>query len=165
MSLKPDMRTLYLVRHAKANKPGPGISDIDRSLHDIGILESYEMATRLFDQKEIPQLMISSTAVRAIATALIFQRVLKLGDEFMKTTEGLYEIDVNDLFEHVAALDDRYHSVMLFGHNPTFTEFAHKMDGSLTHLPTASVVRFDFEVEKWRHSSYLNAAKKLFIYP
>ena len=165
MSIKPDNRTLYLVRHAKALKPGPGISDIDRSLHDIGILESYEIATQLFDQKEIPQLMISSTATRAIATALIFQRVLKVGDDHMKTTERLYEIDVNDLFEQVAALDDRYHTVMLFGHNPTFTDFAHKMDGSITHLPTASVVRFDFEVEKWRHSSYLNADKKLFIYP
>ena len=165
MTIKPDKRTLYLVRHAKALKSGPGISDIDRSLHDIGILESYEVASELFNQKEIPQLMISSTATRAIATALVFQRVLKVGSENMKTTERLYEIDVNDLFELVAALDDRYHSVMLFGHNPTFTDFAHKMEASISHLPTASVVRFDFEVEKWRHSSYLNAEKKLFIYP
>ena len=165
MTLKPDRRTLYLVRHAKAIKPGPGLADIDRSLHDTGILESYEMATQMFNQKEIPQLIISSTATRAIATALVFQRVLKVSSEQMKITERLYEIDVNDLFEEVAALDDRYHSVMLVGHNPTFTDFAHKMDGSLTHLPTASVVRFDFEAEKWRHSSYLNAEKKLFLYP
>jgi phosphohistidine phosphatase len=163
--LKPDKRTLFLVRHAKAIKAGPGIADIDRSLHDVGILEAYEMATSLFDQREIPQLIVSSTAARAISTALIFQRVLKINTENIRVTEKLYEIDVHDLFELVAELDDRYHSIMLVGQDPSFTLFSSKMDASLMHIPTGGVVRFDFEVEKWRHSSYINAEKKLFVYP
>src|SRR4029450_642988 len=118
--MKPDKRTLYLVRHAKAVKGGPGIGDIDRSLHDVGILEGYEMATSLFSQKELPQLIISSSAVRAIHTALIFQRVLKMDADNVRITERLYEIDLNDLFELISELDDRYHSVMLVGHNPSF---------------------------------------------
>jgi phosphohistidine phosphatase len=163
--MKSDNRTLYLVRHAKALKAGPGIADIDRPLHDAGILEAYEMANELRVQIEVPQLIISSTAARAISTALIFQRVLNIHPKEVLLTDKLYEIDVNDLYELVSELDDRYHAVMLIGHNPSFTLFSAKMDASLMHIPTGGVVRFDFEVEKWRHSSYINAQKKLFVYP
>ena len=163
--MKSDKRTLYLVRHAKALKAGAAISDIDRPLHDTGILEAYEMAGALQIQLEIPQLIISSTAARSISTALIFQRVLNLHPDNVLVTDRLYEIDVHDLFEMVAELDDRYHSIMLVGHNPAITLFAAKMEASMLHVPTGGVVRFDFEVEKWRHSSYINAEMKLFIYP
>jgi|SRR5688572_24164445 len=163
--MKADKRILYIVRHAKALKGSPGISDIDRQLHDVGILESYEVATNMLHQQEIPRLIISSTGARAICTALIFQRVLQVPGENVQVTDRLYEIDVNDMYEFVAELDDRYHSIMLVGHNPSFTQFSSKMDSSLVHIPTAGVVRFDFEVEKWRHSSYINAEKKLFLYP
>jgi len=163
--MKSDNKILYLVRHAKALKGSPGIADIDRPLHDAGILEAYEMATAMLQQQEIPRIIISSTAARAISTALIFQRVLQMAPENVHVTDRLYEIDVNDLFEYVAELDDRYHSIMLVGHNPSFTLFSAKMDSSLVHIPTGGVVRFDFEAEKWRHSSYINAEKKFFSYP
>ncbi len=163
--MKPDKRTLYLVRHAKAAKIDGDILDIDRPLHEVGVSEAYEMAKLLFRSLEIPQLIISSSATRAISTALIFQRVLKVPFEMLGITEKLYEIDINDLYEFVADLDDKFHSVMLFGHNPSFTEFCSKMEPEILHMPTGSVVRFDFEVEKWRHSSYINADLKLFNYP
>lgn len=158
-------RTLYLVRHAKALKPSAGIADIDRPLHDTGILEAYEMATELASHHDNPQLIITSTAARAMCTATIFQRILAIDPSKVLVSDQLYEIDVNDLYELVAGLDDTYHSIMLVGHNPAFSSFAHKMDPSLIHIPTAGVVMIDFEVEKWSHSSYINAEQKLFVYP
>lgn len=163
--MKNDKRILYLVRHAKSGKGTAEIADIDRTLSDTGVEEAYDMATRLFDMKEIPQLIISSSATRAISTALIFQRVLQVPFEQFRITEALYEMDINDLYEFVADLDDRYHSIMIFGHNPSLTLFAAKMDPSVMHIPTAGIIRFDFEVEKWRHSSYINADQRIFIAP
>ncbi|MDQ3052038.1 MAG: histidine phosphatase family protein [Bacteroidota bacterium] len=165
MITKQDVRTLYLVRHAKALKGGPAIADIDRPLHDIGILEAYEMANELLQLEEVPKLIISSTASRAICTALIFQRVLNISPENLRVTERLYEIDVRDLFEMIAELDDTYPSIMLVGHNPSFTLFSAKLDAEITHIPTGGVVRFDFDAGKWSHSSYINAQKKMLIYP
>lgn len=158
-------RILYLVRHAKALKPSAGIADIDRPLHDIGILEAYEMAAELAGQNDLPQLIITSTAARAACTAMIFQRVLALDPSKVQVSDRLYEIDENELYEMVAGCDDAYHSIMLVGHNPAFSSFAHKMDPSLIHIPTAGVVRIDFEAEKWSHSSYINAEQRLFVYP
>ncbi len=165
MNLNKTKRTLYLVRHAKAFKPSAGIADIDRPLHDTGILEAYEMANELVGHHNNPQLIITSTAARASATALIFQRVLAIDSGMVKVSDHLYEIDVNELYEFVAGLDDAYHSIMLVGHNPAFSSFAHKMDPSLMHIPTAGIVMIDFEVEKWEHSSYINAEQKLFVFP
>mgnify|MGYP000022254754 FL=1 len=163
--MKADKRILYLVRHAKSGKGTIEISDIDRTLNETGVAEAYEMAERLFDMKEIPQLIITSSATRAASTALIFQRVLQVPFERFKVTEALYEMDVNDLYEFVADLDDRYHSVMIIGHNPSISLFSAKMDAAVMHVPTAGVIRFDFEVEKWRHSSYINAEQKIFMAP
>ncbi|MBL0341709.1 MAG: histidine phosphatase family protein [Bacteroidetes bacterium] len=163
--MKSDKRTLYLVRHAKAARMSNQIQDIDRPLHEAGIVEAYEMAELLFQSKDIPQLIISSPAARAMSTALIFQRVLNVPDDKLKVTDKLYEVTLNDLYEVVAELDDKYHSIMLFGHNPSFTQLASKMEPAIIHMSTGSVVRFDFEVEKWRHSSYINAEKKFFVFP
>lgn len=160
-----EFKSLYIVRHAKAEKLWSGFSDIDRPLHPEGIMESKLIAEKLFKNHEIPQLIISSSAQRAVGTALIFQRILKVPFTEFRICESLYEIDLNDLLEFVSGLDDKYHSIMLFGHNPAFSSFASKMDHEILHMPTGSVVRFDFEVQKWRHSSYINAVKKLFIYP
>ena len=159
------MKTLYLVRHAKALKGIQGIEDIDRPLHEIGIIESYQVASDLMTKAEFPECIVSSPAARAISTALIFQRVLRIADERTYINSRLYEADLNDLFEIVAGLDDRYQSAMLFGHNPAFTQYAAKMDSSVSHVSTAGVIRFDFEVVKWRHCSYINAEKKLFLVP
>ncbi len=159
------MKSLDLVRHAKALKGIQGIEDIDRPLHEIGIVESYNIASGLMHQGEFPECMVSSPAARAISTALIFQRVLRVPDEKMFINARLYEADLNDLFEIVSGLDDRFQSAMLVGHNPAFTQYAAKMDSSVAHVSTAGVIRFDFEVIKWRHCSYINAEKKLFMMP
>ena len=163
--MRHDKKTLYLVRHGKSGKNHPLLGDIDRPLHEIGYLESYDIAKKLFEELQIPELIITSSAIRASSTALIFQRVLNIPFDRFKVTDKLYEMDVNDLYEMVADLDDRYQSVMLFGHNPSFSMFASRMDPEVLHIPTAGVIRFDFEVEKWRHSSYINASRSLFLFP
>lgn len=163
--MKTENRILYLVRHAKAIKLMNGMQDVDRPLHEDGIIESYEIANQLFITNEIPQLIISSSAARAISTAVIFQRVLNIPDEQVKIIGKLYEIHLNDLYELVVDLDDKFQSIMLVGHNPAFTMLANKLEPTVFHMPTASVAKFEFEVTKWRHSSYINARKELFIYP
>jgi len=163
--MKPENRILYLVRHAKAEKGSAGMADIDRPLHETGVTEANIIARKLFDEHEIPLTIISSPAARAVSTALIFQRVLRVPYEEFFINPRLYEIDINDLYEFIASIDDRHHSVMLFGHNPAFTMFANAMEPSVIHMPTGSVVKFEFNVEKWRHTSYINAEKKLFITP
>jgi phosphohistidine phosphatase len=163
--MKTDKRILTLVRHAKAVKYLDGTGDIDRPLHETGYVEAYAVAAKHFKLQQIPDLIITSPAVRAFSTALIFQRTLQVPLTRFLINEKLYEADLNDLYELVAELDDRFPSVMLVGHNPSFSMLASKYDTSINHVPTAGVVRFEFDVEKWRHSSYINAELRQFVHP
>src|SRR5690606_6412988 len=64
-----DMKTLFLVRHAKAVPPQPGLPDHDRTLNDRGRRDAPEMGRRIAQRGVLPNLMITSTAARARTTA------------------------------------------------------------------------------------------------
>ena len=70
------MKTLYIVRHAKAIVRGTGIPDFDRSLAERGIKDARKMSKRQAKAGAEPQLLISSPAKRAIETARIFAKRL-----------------------------------------------------------------------------------------
>ncbi len=64
------MKTIYLIRHAKSDWDNPLLQDIERPLNERGYADANVMGTRL----KTPGLIISSPAVRALSTALIFAR-------------------------------------------------------------------------------------------
>ena len=59
-----DMKTLLLIRHAKAERPSPAVPDHDRILEERGRRDAPEMGRRLKLRGLQPSLMISSTASR-----------------------------------------------------------------------------------------------------
>ena len=66
------MKTLYLVRHAKASRDDPSLADRDRPLHDRGLNDAPAMARRVAKQRVKPALLMSSPALRALTTAQLF---------------------------------------------------------------------------------------------
>jgi phosphohistidine phosphatase len=38
---------------------------------------------------------------------------------------------------------------MLFGHNPEFTDLAHRLSSDIVDLPTCAVAEFRFDTKKW----------------
>src|ERR1700749_294585 len=65
------MKKLLLVRHAKAEKETGG-KDFDRPLKYIGMQDAGYMADRLKDKSFIPELIVTSSALRTLTTAEIF---------------------------------------------------------------------------------------------
>ncbi len=56
-------------------------------------------------------------------------------------------------------MSDDLESLMMVGHNPTFTYFANKfLDKSIDNLPTSGVVCIEFETDKWEE--VISAEKK-----
>jgi phosphohistidine phosphatase len=66
------MKTIYLVRHAKASRDERGIKDWERPLTVAGIYRAQKVARTLYDKKTLPARMISSHAFRSLNTALLF---------------------------------------------------------------------------------------------
>ncbi len=154
-----------MVRHAKAEKLMPGLEDIDRPLHVIGVEESYRMAREI--KKDIPQEthLVTSPAMRATGTALIFRRVLNIAPGHFSLIPDLYEAGVNTICDCIYKLNPGISSVMLFGHNPAFSEFAYLIDRSINHMPTGSVTKIEYPAGSWTDFSFDLSKVVRFIHP
>lgn len=144
------MKTLYLVRHAKAGWDHTWTADFDRSLSDHGQKEAREMANRLLKKEARADLMVSSPAKRALSTAKIFAGVLGYPEENIQARIEIYEGGPDTLVQVVQSLPESCQTVMLFGHNPTISHFASWLNGKKTEqMETCGVVKLDFSEEQW----------------
>jgi phosphohistidine phosphatase len=164
------MKTLYLHRHAKSSWDHPGLSDFDRPLNDRGYHDAPEMGLRLVQRGVQVDAILSSTAVRALSTAKFVASELGFPENHIQLVEQLYLPSVAIILETLNAIDDRFNKVILFGHNPGFTEAVHYLAGDgPANLPTAGVARIDFPFEEWKLVSggtgelcWLDYPKKVF---
>lgn len=148
------MKTLYLVRHAKAVDHHLDIDDYDRTLSERGIQDAHKVARKFHSREDNPELMISSTAARALQTAIIFCKVLNFPFERLMLNEGIYDSSTSALLQIIGSVDDQVQSLMLFGHNPEFAQLGEQLsDGFDEHLPTSGTLKLTFATGHWKHLS------------
>lgn len=160
------MKTLYLVRHAKAGWHDPAMADFDRMLTKRGHKQADEMSRRLHKQKIVPELLISSPASRAIETAELFADTLGIErDQIIQKIE-IYEGQVGALAAIVQALPDEYGTAMLFGHNPAISAFVDWLTGKPSEdMNTCGVAKIELEVQCWKEAVAGSGALDWYEYP
>ena len=144
------MKTLYLVRHAKSSWENPGLGDAERPLMGKGIRKSKLVIESLQKKQIIPDLIISSPAVRAIETARIFARGLGYPEEKIMIERKIYEGNYDHILDIIYGTSNKIDSLMLFGHNPTFSNLANLLvHPGIDDMPTSAVVGISFAADKW----------------
>jgi phosphohistidine phosphatase len=143
------MKKLILVRHAKSSWNEPGLSDRDRPLNDRGERDAPKMGERLAKEGVKPDVILSSPAVRALATAQIIAGKLDFRRKDIRVDERLYLADADDLLEVIRELDDEAKRVMLVGHNPGLADLAHRCSSTISDMPTCAVAMFGFDAKSW----------------
>ena len=111
------MKILYLCRHAKSSWADPGMTDFERPLNERG-LQNAPMMARLFKRRNEPvDLLVSSTAVRALSTARLFADELGIPEKQIKKEPAIYEASVPAILNVPAACDpeepNRTHPIQL----------------------------------------------------
>lgn len=160
------MKTLYIVRHGKSSWEDEGLRDFDRPLNERGCSNAQEMAKRMESKKLFPEIIYTSTANRALSTARIFSEILSIEDHKIYLTEELYLASSDQIMDVIYSFDDSFNSVMIFGHNPGFTDLANKLSGlSISNLPTSGVLMIKFEVDKWTEISRQKLIDQFFDFP
>ncbi|KQO81279.1 histidine phosphatase family protein [Rhizobium sp. Leaf262] len=128
---------VYLLRHAHAAWAGPGERDFDRPLDDAGYAEAEVVADRAADAGYLPDVVISSTALRCRQTAQAVRRAFN--DRFdVDYVDEMYNAEVDTYLALISA-QSASRSVMLVGHNPTIEAVAEAMIGKTqieAHLPS-----------------------------
>ncbi len=111
-------------------------------------------------------MIFASPAKRARKSAKIIAEEIGYPLEEIITLAGIYDASLVDLLEIVRDIDDRYHEVMLFGHNPGMTGLVNYLsDFDLDNLPTSGIVCIDFDEAAWHEISRDSGEIVFFEYP
>ncbi len=153
------MKTLLLVRHAKSSRDDPALPDRERPLDDRGRRDAARMGKRLAKLDVKPDLILSSPALRALATARLIADEVGYERKDIVVDDRLYASSARDLLAVVRALDPKLHLVMLFGHNPEFSDLAHRLSSEIDAMPTCAVAGFRFDTKAWSDVGELEPAK------
>lgn len=143
------MRTLILLRHAKAVRPHEAESDKARGLTGRGRREAAQSGAALAEAGLKPQLALVSSAQRTRETAALAFASLNLEVRF---EEALYHAAPDSIWDAFTACDGD--SVVIVGHNPGLGELVSALvqqahDGSrlardfATAFPTAAFAAFE----------------------
>jgi phosphohistidine phosphatase len=159
------MKTLFLVRHAKSSWNDASHSDHDRPLNARGFADAPVIGQRLAARGVEPDLMLSSSALRALTTAQIIAGQLGQAPEAVVVDDRIYGAHERTLLDLVKALDDSVGTVMLFGHNPTMTQLAHRFAPSIVDMPTCAVAAFGFDTAAWARIDAVGAQLLSFDMP
>ncbi|HJV95899.1 MAG TPA: histidine phosphatase family protein [Albitalea sp.] len=143
------MKTLFLVRHAKASHGDPSLRDRDRPLDERGLHDAPAMGKRLAKHDAKPDLLLSSPALRALTTAQLMADELGCKRKDIVVDDRLYASSPETLLAIIRALDKKLDRVMLFGHNPEFSELSHRLAMQVGDMPTCAVAEFSFDTTAW----------------
>lgn len=162
------MKTLYLVRHAKAIKRDKPVPDFERSLRKRGRREARRVAQYVKQHGPLPDVMISSPAQRAIETARLFAETFDYPIADITTDETIYAFEGSDdtLLHIVQALEPSQQTALMVGHDPLLSTFAHFLNRTFTDwLPTCGVVCFTFDVHVWSEVTPNHGTVRFFYAP
>ena len=160
------MKNLFLTRHAKSSWDNPGLADVDRPLNGRGKKAAPFMGKLIMDKGDKPDLLISSPANRALSTAKSFGKAMGLVEADINVDLTIYGAGTQQLLKLVQDQDELYNSIMLFGHNPTFTSFVNLLTGSnIMNVVTCGVVRIDFEFSSWTDINFGSGKLVYYEYP
>ncbi|MFI8380336.1 SixA phosphatase family protein [Leeuwenhoekiella sp. NPDC079379] len=143
------MKTLYLVRHAKSSWEFD-LDDHMRPLNQRGLEDAAKMGVFIREKISIPQRIVSSDAVRAKSTAVLYLKELGIPEERLELDPRLYDFTGNQLHTVIKSCDNRIDRLMIFGHNHALTYWVNQYGNKIIdNVSTAAFIAITFDVDDW----------------
>jgi phosphohistidine phosphatase len=143
------LKTLLLLRHAKSSWNEQDLPDHDRPLNKRGQKDAPRMAKLLKDEDLIPDLIISSTAVRAKKTAGLVAKACKYKRKVV-LKHSLYGAEPAAYLHILEGLSDKQMAVLIVGHSPSVEETVEMLTGSLdVIMPTCALAHITLPIQNW----------------
>jgi phosphohistidine phosphatase len=145
------MKTLTIVRHAKSDWGNDNLEDIHRPLSESGYADAKALSKQVLKKMEVPDYWLTSPAIRAYSTALIFANTFKYNSEKMSIKKSIYEATIKNLKQVINQIPDNFNNVILFGHNPGLTNFFNEVSDSYAdNIPTCGTLHLKANTNKWK---------------
>lgn len=142
------MKTLFVLRHAKAEEAAVDQLDFDRDLTKRGKQDAESVGKQLLARGLVPQAMITSTAKRTRKTAKKAAESMSFPGAILETHD-LYDAGLHQIIEVVHGLPDSADSALIVGHNPGIGDFVSKFGRAMSSFPTATVAELQLPIIAW----------------
>lgn len=161
------MKILYLLRHAKSSWSNMELPDFQRPLSKRGKKDAPFMGKILADKKVKIDLIVSSPAKRAQKTAKKVAKQIAYPKEKIVFNQEIYEANLVDVLAVIHQTPDTINSLMLVGHNPTFTDLANLLCSNFQteNIPTAGIFAIAFPHKIWAEIEENTGNFLFFEYP
>jgi len=150
------MKTLLILRHAKSSWTFAELSDHDRPLNNRGKRDAPRIGRKLLKEGLIPQIIISSSAIRAYSTAEKVAKAFGYEGEIV-VDSSLYGSGYTAYLNVLGIQNDRLDIIMLVGHNPDSEQLLEILTGKMVTMPTCTVACVKLFLRNWKE---LNAQTK-----
>ncbi len=118
------------------------------------------MAVWIVRQGLVPELVLSSSATRALSTAHLFVESCNGIACDVQSTGDLYHAPATRYLETAAQFPDSISTAMMVGHNPGLEELVEVLAGEYERMPTGAIACFEFPIESWTQLSPAAAVLK-----
>ena len=143
------MKTLLVLRHAKSSWNDPALDDHERPLNKRGRRDAPRMGALVREYGLIPDVVISSDAVRARLTAEAVAEAARYAGEILLDPH-LYLAGPADILSLLPTVQENAKTVMIVGHNPGLETLVEQLTGERQDLPTAALAQIDLPIDQWR---------------
>ncbi len=147
------MKQLLIMRHAKSDWNNSAQSDFERPLNERGRKSAPYMGQQLSKLGLVPDLIITSTAVRAQETCDAVAEACKIGEEKIDRNRDLYDGYIEEVRDVIKNTDDSINRLMIIGHNPTWTNLVTHFADTYSEMKTAEICVLEFPGDKWKDIS------------
>jgi len=147
-----DQLNIMLMRHAKSSWKDRELRDYDRPLNKRGKKDAPAMGAFLEKTGMVPDVIISSPAVRARTTALLAAEEMGFDRDRIIWSESLYFDGPDAYINAVRNTSSGLKRVMTVGHNP-MTEYAITLLAGMrsqNSVPTAAITCLKVNVGSWQ---------------
>ncbi len=150
------MKRLYILRHTQKDESVQNQYDYDIELTQKGKKDAKTIAQKLKSREILPDLIVSSPAIRTRQTSQIVAQELNYHKNIMYN-EVIYQAFFNEIVESITYTFDTVNTLMIVGHNPSLTALAFTFGGFKKELKMGSVIRIDFTCNSWTDIDKNNA--------
>ena len=152
------MKRLLILRHAKSSWADSSITDRQRPLNERGLRDAPRAGDWLRDRSLVPDVIITSDAVRARATAEAVAKAAGYVQEIL-VEPSLYHAKPEDVLAVLNGVQDQAAAtVLIVGHNPGLEDFVQQLTGEHYGLPTAALVHITMAIDRWSELDSATAA-------
>jgi len=143
------MKTLLLVRHAKAEPAALGQSDHDRSLDNRGLSAARDLAQYLLNEGLKVDCVLVSSAKRTAMTANVLSESVAVDPANVRVLDSLYLASAQHLMNLIHKTRNDIHTLMVVSHNPGLEDLANAFYPAVKELRTAQMVQLTFNTDQW----------------